>query len=167
VPASAPGKTDRLSKDSRSRLNSHTRVRIDPAGAFAPRSEALHEISGLGTGRTNEALQELRAAVQAAPANLSCRSGLGVACGALGRRSEALEQLQALETLPSQQRGVALSRAVIHVGLGQTNEALTFMEQALAEKDPSVLWLKVEPAYDRLRGDPRFKEMLKKLGLDQ
>lgn len=127
----------------------------------------------LETGEREKALQELRAAVQAAPTNSSCLAGLGYACGVLGQRREALEQLRVLDALPAKQAAVPMARAAIHVGLGQTNEALTILEQAVTERDAyqqrgaELFGLKVDPTYDRLRGASRFQKLLRKMGLDK
>ncbi len=48
---------------------------------------------------------------------------------------------------------------------GNNDLALDYLEQALAEKQNEILWISVDPKYDMLRDEPRFKEILVKLGL--
>ncbi len=56
--------------------------------------------------------------------------------------------------------------AVIHAGLGQTEQALDELEHAVAERSASVCWVNVEPKFKSLRAAPRFKELLKKVKLE-
>ena len=62
----------------------------------------------------------------------------------------------------------ALSRFVllqVYVATGRKEEALAFIEKSYREHSNLVTTLKVEPALDPLRGDPRFQELLRRVGL--
>jgi TolB-like protein/DNA-binding winged helix-turn-helix (wHTH) protein len=64
--------------------------------------------------------------------------------------------------------GAALSRFVVlevYVATGRKAEALAFIEKSYREHSNLVTTLKVEPALDPLRGDPRFQELLRRVGL--
>lgn len=52
-----------------------------------------------------------------------------------------------------------------HAGLGETGEALDWLEQAFDERDPSLVWLKVHPRFDALRRELRFEALLARLRL--
>ena len=56
---------------------------------------------------------------------------------------------------------------VVYAGLGVPDSALTWLEKAYDEHDGSLVFLKVEPALDPLRSDPRFSSLLKKMKLDK
>jgi hypothetical protein len=56
-------------------------------------------------------------------------------------------------------------RAFIHTGLGENSAALDCIEHAYAERDAFVLWLRVSPDWDLLRGQPRFQKLLHLLDL--
>jgi tetratricopeptide (TPR) repeat protein len=56
--------------------------------------------------------------------------------------------------------------AYLYLGLGRTEAALGAFEAAFDERDPSLVWLTVEPRVDGLRSNPRFQKLLQKLGLD-
>jgi hypothetical protein len=63
-------------------------------------------------------------------------------------------------------RGVEVSPAdfaLIHLALDDKERALTRLRKAAAEADPALLYLKVDPAYDGLRSDRRFKDLLKRI----
>lgn len=51
--------------------------------------------------------------------------------------------------------------------LGETDEALEYLEQAYRDRYASLIFLKVDPDFDILRSDPRFKNMLMRLGFDE
>ena len=53
--------------------------------------------------------------------------------------------------------------ASIHAGLGQREEAIEWLERAFDEHDSSLVWLKVHPRFDALRGEPRFEALLARL----
>jgi len=55
---------------------------------------------------------------------------------------------------------------LIHLGLGDTDAALQPLERALEDRS-SLLWLTpVEPRFDRIREDPRFRELVSRYGLE-
>ena len=56
--------------------------------------------------------------------------------------------------------------AVVHAGLGAQDSAFRWLERAYEAHDGSLVFLKVEPALDPLRGDLRFAALVKKMGLD-
>jgi len=55
--------------------------------------------------------------------------------------------------------------AGLHVILGDRDRAFELLDQAYAEKDSTLREVKINPALDPLRGDPRFAKLLKKLNL--
>jgi hypothetical protein len=57
--------------------------------------------------------------------------------------------------------------AMIYAALGQKDEAFAELEKDFAEHDYLLQRIKVEPFLDPLRDDPRFKEMLKRMGLPE
>jgi hypothetical protein len=58
-------------------------------------------------------------------------------------------------------------KAWIHVGLGQTNEAIACLEEACEQRSRSLVSLKIDPLWEPLRLDPRFQAVLRKVGLDK
>ncbi|MEP7343122.1 MAG: protein kinase [Acidobacteriota bacterium] len=59
------------------------------------------------------------------------------------------------------------SIAALHTRLGENDLALATLEKGLAEKDGGMVELKVEPVFERLRSLPRFKELMRQVGLGQ
>jgi tetratricopeptide (TPR) repeat protein len=55
--------------------------------------------------------------------------------------------------------------AAIYTGLGKTSTALDWLDRAYKERSDRLVYLGVDPIADPLRSDPRFKELLKKIGI--
>jgi len=55
--------------------------------------------------------------------------------------------------------------ALIYAGLGDTNQTFEWLEKAYKERHFFLIWLKVEPRFDPFRGDPRFNDLLQRIGL--
>jgi tetratricopeptide (TPR) repeat protein len=90
---------------------------------------------------------------------------LGMAYGRAGQHEQAREILAQLEQQARAEPVPAICFAWIHIGLGDFDQAFDWMERAYTEHDPHLLWLRVGPQYDPLRGEPRYKPLLDKLNL--
>ena len=82
-----------------------------------------------------------------------------------GRRDEAERHLSELQRAAAadHQRIVAKNLAQVQLAFGNRDRALDFFEEAINERDPSVLWLAVDPRVDALRPMPRFQALLARL----
>jgi hypothetical protein len=56
--------------------------------------------------------------------------------------------------------------SMVYVGLGDRDRALELLRKAWLERSPGLVFLKVEPMLDPLRSDPRFKALLRELGIE-
>lgn len=61
----------------------------------------------------------------------------------------------------------SLYNATIHLGLGENSMALDGADQAYKERNDRLLYLGVDPIADPLRSDPRFRTLLRRIGLPQ
>jgi DNA-binding winged helix-turn-helix (wHTH) protein/tetratricopeptide (TPR) repeat protein len=91
---------------------------------------------------------------------------LGHAYGLAGRTRAAREALQQMKKLASRCYVSSYDWAVLHTGLGENDVALRYLRQALKERSPRAIWLNVEPAFDSLRADRRFQNIIRRLGLE-
>jgi DNA-binding winged helix-turn-helix (wHTH) protein/TolB-like protein len=89
---------------------------------------------------------------------------LGYAYGASGDRERGRAALARLEALGGERYVPAFYRALVHVGLDQNDDALADLEAARRERSGWMVFLKVEPELGVLRSEPRFQELLRKVG---
>jgi DNA-binding winged helix-turn-helix (wHTH) protein/Flp pilus assembly protein TadD len=124
-------------------------------------------------GLAYEQLGEYEEAVTELQNAHSCSGGHPIALGALGhvyarsgRQAEARRILGELRAI-SQQRSVSRYWiSLIHAALGETDAALEDLNRGIKERDVWMVWLGVEPRFDSLRGDERFRRSILKLQLD-
>jgi serine/threonine-protein kinase len=95
----------------------------------------------------------------------SSRAGLGHIYAVSGKKGEARAVLDELKQISQTQYVPADRIALIYAGLGENDEAFAWLEKAYEEHAFHMGWLKVEPRWDSLRSDPRFQELVRKVGL--
>jgi serine/threonine-protein kinase len=111
-------------------------------------------------GRYEEAIQMLERALGLAGNLPTFLGAMGQACGLAGHVSQACEILARLESMRSLSYAPATSLALTCIGLGQTDRALTWLEEAANCREPNVVRIGTHPAYDALRGHPRFEQLV-------
>jgi len=57
--------------------------------------------------------------------------------------------------------------AVIHAALSEREQALDLLWQSYEDHSSPLMWMKVDPWLDNLRDDPRFADLLRRVGLAQ
>jgi eukaryotic-like serine/threonine-protein kinase len=118
----------------------------------------------LQLGNPGEALR-LFEAIYAADKK-SYAATLGYAYGRLGRAGDAERILGELAEIEKKDEFLpAHERAIVYVGLGDRDNAFLWLEKAYREPFTGLPVLSVDPAYDDLRGDPRFQDLLMRMGL--
>jgi TolB-like protein/DNA-binding winged helix-turn-helix (wHTH) protein/Tfp pilus assembly protein PilF len=83
-----------------------------------------------------------------------------------GRRADALRLLAELKK--RQQTGYIPAGAFVsaYLGLGDNDEAFAWLERAYQEQSNILIYIKVFPPFDPLRGDPRFQDLVRRVGLN-
>jgi len=92
---------------------------------------------------------------------------LSMVLGSAGHTDEAKKLLQELQTESSQRYIPKMALALAHLGLNQKEEALAMIEQDVAEHGYWVGSMGVEPEFDELRSEPRFKALIKRANLPE
>ncbi len=116
-------------------------------------------------GRPTEAIPHFEEALRLSSGSPDVMAALARAKALSGRRSDAHAGLKALHELATQRYVSPWSLATVHLGLGDLERALALLEDAYTKRDPYVVFLKAEPAFDPLRSDPRFQNLLRRVGL--
>jgi serine/threonine-protein kinase len=86
---------------------------------------------------------------------------------ALSGNRAAAEEILVRVSQPAAARGDFVAEqdaAYIRLALGRRDEALAGLERAVAQHSERILWLRVDPRVDALRGDPRFERLIRRLG---
>ena len=91
----------------------------------------------------------------------------GYTLAASGRRDEARAILDHLKRRATQAYVPPSNLALVHLGLGEHEEALARLEEAVEARDMIVTFLTVEPRWAVLAGHPRFTALLERIGLKQ
>jgi len=115
-------------------------------------------------GRRDAAIAELQKAVDASGGSVYFRSWLGYLYGAAGRKAPALSVLAELDQIAREKYVSPFHRALVYTGLGDRQQAFFWLEKAREERSGWMAFLNVEPAFDSLRADPRFADLLHRIG---
>jgi serine/threonine-protein kinase len=114
--------------------------------------------------RYEEALASFENARRLAGEVPSIVAGIGQTLARLGRTEEARACLADLCALAKRRWVSAGCFAVVYMGVGDHDRALTWIETALERREISVTAFKVHPMYDPLRSEPRFQRVIEQIG---
>ncbi len=90
---------------------------------------------------------------------------LGYSQARLGERSQALRMIEELKAASKQSFVPALFVALVYAGLEDKDQAFAWLEKAYEERYNRLAYLKVEALWDPLRSDPRFADLLRRVGI--
>jgi tetratricopeptide (TPR) repeat protein len=93
------------------------------------------------------------------------KAAIGHVQGAAGWKHAALETLDELKRLSRERYVTPYGIALVHAGLGETDQALLWLERALDDRAHWLVWLKLDPRLDGLRSDRVFGDVLKRVGV--
>jgi TolB-like protein/DNA-binding winged helix-turn-helix (wHTH) protein/Tfp pilus assembly protein PilF len=128
--------------------------------------ELPHLVLGLAyaqKGDFGQAIPELRKAVELSHGTPLMVSALANAYGHTGNKMEAEKLLASLVSQSKKKYVAPYYFAVVHVGLGEDEKAMDWLEKAYSDRSNGLVFLKVEPLLDELRSNPRFKLLQQKL----
>jgi TolB-like protein/DNA-binding winged helix-turn-helix (wHTH) protein/Flp pilus assembly protein TadD len=112
---------------------------------------------------SNEAIAELQKAVELSQGSPAFAANLANAYAVSGRREEAVKILNDLKSRSRTGFSNAPEIAVVYAGLEEKDQAMAWLERAYAERfNPGVL---MRPAFDPLRSDRRFQDLVRRIGL--
>ena len=133
---------------------------------FAPAHQTLGW-AYLHSGKREEAIREFQKALQLSGTDdTEFLLDLGFAYATAGNREEARRILAKLKKLHERGLVPSGSIAILYGALGEFNEAFAWLEKAYEERDPQLTYLKVPGRrFEPLRHDPRFQQLVHRIGL--
>jgi len=114
-------------------------------------------------GMTGEAIREFQAAVELSERNPEHLAALGHAYALSGQTDAARKILAELTRESTQAAPQAYDIAMVYLGLGERDEAFKWLDRAYLSRSSTLGYISVDPRADPLRGDPRFRDLLRRM----
>ena len=116
------------------------------------------------TGKPKEAVAAFEKARQVENSIPEVIAALGHGYAVAGRRAEALKTIRELQERSKKEFVPSYSIATIYTGLGMREQAIQYLIKSFDEGSYYMIHLKVEPILDPLRADPRFTDVMRRVG---
>lgn len=121
-----------------------------------------------GVGEETDAASEYQKAIELSHGDTDTIAGLAHAYAMMGRRAEAEKILSDLLRQSKKNYVSPYMIGTVYAGLGNKEKAFEFLDKAYREKSPDIpYFLKGDLRLDALRSDPRFQDLLRRVGLSQ
>jgi serine/threonine protein kinase/tetratricopeptide (TPR) repeat protein len=121
--------------------------------------------ANLAKGQFPEALAELKKALELSEGDTNELAALAYGHTVAHEAAEARKILQELKERSQQTYVQPLSLAMIHIGLGERDEAFTWLSKAFDDRSAGLVYLKVDPVFDSISSDARFAALVRRIGL--
>ncbi|HEY0322219.1 MAG TPA: protein kinase [Pyrinomonadaceae bacterium] len=116
-------------------------------------------------GMHKEAIAELERARELSGNAPEVVASLGHAYAVAGRTGDAQKVLADLDELARERYVLPYFRAAVYTGLGDKDQAFAWLERAYEERHPGLVLVNIDPRFDTLRSDPRFTDLIRRLGV--
>ena len=123
-------------------------------------------------GMHDDAIRELRALIKAPPSGpvpdeviateTEASASLGFAYAMAGKKAEAQEILDKLNALAQRRYVSGLYFAIVYAGLKDNDHAIEYLDKAYEDRHPGLVLIRIDPIFDSLRSDERFKALVKR-----
>jgi tetratricopeptide (TPR) repeat protein len=123
-------------------------------------------------GMFDDAIRELRSLIKAPPTGpipdnvvadeTEATASLGFAYAMAGKRNEAMAIIDQLHRLAAKRYVSGLYFAIVYAGLKDNDHAMEFLNKAFETRHPGLVLIRIEPMFDALRSDERFKQLVKR-----
>ncbi|HEY6573256.1 MAG TPA: protein kinase [Candidatus Eisenbacteria bacterium] len=119
----------------------------------------------MALGRHDDAVASVTRAIESSKGLLVCYPSLARAHALAGRKDEARRVLAELEAKSPDRFVEPLEAALVYEAIGERDTAFAWLDRAFRERSHWLVALGVDPRFDSLRGDSRFGELMKKVGV--
>ena len=123
--------------------------------------------SYLKTGRNDEAIAEFQKTMELVGRNSSSFGELAVAYAVSGRTKEAQAMIKELEVLYRNKQAEGKDIAIVYASLGDKDKAFEWLEKDFSSRTVSLPEIRWSSGWEPLRDDPRYKDLLKRIGLPE
>jgi TolB-like protein/DNA-binding winged helix-turn-helix (wHTH) protein/Tfp pilus assembly protein PilF len=139
-------------------------LELDPAYSDASLILARNYVA---QGKYAQAITELQRAMTFSERQPIVVGALAHAYGRAGRREAALKLVGTLKQIEAQEQRYVPPFGLIwaYAALGENDKAFAYLEASYQERRDRMVWLNVDPLLEPLRADPRFKELVRRVGL--
>ncbi len=118
----------------------------------------------LAMGRMADATSEFERAKSLSPESVRVSSMLGLAYAKTGRQAEARKVVDEMLSLSRKRYVSPALIAIVQIGLGEKGKAFNLLDKACTERSDWMIFLNTDPLFDPLRADPRFRDLLMRVG---
>jgi eukaryotic-like serine/threonine-protein kinase len=116
-------------------------------------------------GQLEQAIAEGEKGVKLSGGSPIMSAALAHTLATAGERAKAIQILDDLTNLAKQKYVSPYFFAGIHIGLGEPDRAMEFLEQSYNDRSHWLIYLHIDPSMDPLRSNPRFQDLLRRIGL--
>ena len=149
--------------------------RLDAGAANCTRAIAMNDKSAVAhfvmgqiltrQGAYDHAVDEFQRGLSLSEDKPMFKAGIAVSYARQGKKSEARAILNELEQEAREKHVAPLNLAFIQIALGDKDNAFASLDKAYEQRANLLAYLKVDPYYDPIRSDPRFNDLLRRVGL--
>jgi tetratricopeptide (TPR) repeat protein len=139
-------------------------LEMDPNLGFA---HWLLGVAYMYKGTYEPAIQELQKSIPLSGDSPDEPASLGLAYALSGKSGEARKIMEELKQRSRRKYLSSIIIATLHAALGEKDQAFALLDKAYDERDTLLILLKVEPMFDPLRSDPRFTNLLRRVGFPE
>jgi len=140
----------------------------EKAEQLDPEFFMLHFIAGRAYMRLNEhakAIAHLKQARTETGEMPLMDAALGLAYAVSGKKAETMKLAEAFKSAAKKRYIPPTYFGMLFAGLGDKDKAMMWLEKAYDDRADGLTWLNVEPMLDEVRSDPRFQDLIRRIGL--
>ena len=101
------------------------------------------------------------------PSDLLVKADLAMVYAAAGKRARAQQILEEDEEKARREYVTPVALAWAHMAVGDLDGTFAWLDKMYEVHYPELIWMNQQPRYDRLRGDPRWHELMRKIGFTE
>jgi tetratricopeptide (TPR) repeat protein len=112
-----------------------------------------------------EAIQEYKKALALNPESTVAQAGVAMSLAKSGDKSAALKAIEQLKAMANKSYVSPAYIGNVYQAMGDTDAEFEWYAKGYDDRSEWLLWLPIDPIYDGQRNDPRFRELVRKVGL--